>query len=351
MGRAGLRLGRRVRQRHVHPPAREDLRVSRRARGDPRDVGGPGGGPDAAPGNESGQTVLCAGADRQDEIDTRPPVTASSKRSNEFGLALLPVAPPGDPADAGIAIAPYTEGQIARTLQLSDELSLALTGAIGAIGGVVFSFRPSGASHEIGLDGALVSGTGVGMLLRYEPKSTVILVGRAGGTRLQIAAAEAGLTFDVSGGLVEVAASLETRGLSLVIGASDPDAFIGDALGRQGNRDPVPVQRQVVEQHRPWRAGAAIRRHRVAEPFDRADPRRHPVDRGLRRAAAGRGGAGRSRGGRRALRRIGASRLLDRGRRPADDRRRSRTATSARWTSTMGSSLRLASGSRSTPRR
>jgi hypothetical protein len=171
---------------------------------------------------------------------TPPAGDGGFEAMNEFGLALLPVAPPGDPADAGLAVAPYTEGQIAQTIQLRDEISLALTGAIGAIGGVVFCFRPSGASHEIGLDGALVSGTGVGMRLRYEPKSTVVLVGRAGGTRLQIAAAEAGLTFDVSGGLVEVAASLETRGLSLVIGASDPDAFIGDALAGKETEIPFP---------------------------------------------------------------------------------------------------------------
>ena len=58
----------------------EDLRVSRRARGDPRDVGGPGGGPDAAPGDEPGQTDLRAGAHCQDRDRTRPRMAASSWR-------------------------------------------------------------------------------------------------------------------------------------------------------------------------------------------------------------------------------------------------------------------------------
>ena len=161
--------------------------------------------------------------------------------TNEVGLAMLPVAGRTSPSDGGFAIAPYTEGSIAQTFHLREDLELALSGAISAIGGMLFSFRPSGASHEVGLDGAAFAGTGLGIVLRYAPKETVVLVGRPLGTRLQIAGAEAGLTADVDAGGVEVVGRLETRGLSLFIGASDPDAFIGDAIGGKETEIPIPL--------------------------------------------------------------------------------------------------------------
>jgi hypothetical protein len=160
--------------------------------------------------------------------------------ANEIGLALLPVAGRADPGDAGIAIAPYTEGTVAQTIHLREDTELAFSGAIGAIGGIVFNFRPSGPSHDLGLDGALVSGTGFAIVLRYSPKAPVTLVGRPAGSRLQIMGAEAGLAFDVSGGRVEVVARLETKGLSLVIAASDPDPFVGNAVGGKDTEIPFP---------------------------------------------------------------------------------------------------------------
>ena len=153
----------------------------------------------------------------------------------------------------------------------------------------MFSFRPSGASHDVGLDGALRQRhrlrDACSATRRTAPSSSS--AGRPA-RACRSSAAEAGLTFDVTGGRGRGCCQPRDEG------AVPRHRSIGSRRvrrrrsRRQGNRDPVPVRRQVVEQNRSWRSGAALRRDRVAEPFDRAHPRGHPVGRGLRRAAGGR---------------------------------------------------------------
>ena len=67
--------------------------------------------------------------------------------ANEIGLAFLPVAGKTDAtrrSDSGIAVAPYTEGSIADRIELAPNKQIKVTGEVGAVGGIVFSYRPSG---------------------------------------------------------------------------------------------------------------------------------------------------------------------------------------------------------------
>lgn len=155
-----------------------------------------------------------------------------SQISNEAGLALIPVAGDAGPSDAGIAIAPYTEGTATQTIPFSDDLELKLSGNIGALGGIVFSFRPSGASTDIGVDAAAFSGDFTAELI-VKPsagQSTIVLIGDAGGTRVEVdalmatvggSASNTGADFFVAGGV---------KALHVVVDASS-DGLLGTILG------------------------------------------------------------------------------------------------------------------------
>jgi hypothetical protein len=172
--------------------------------------------------------------------------------TNEFGLALFPVADPGDPRDEGIAIAPYTEGEIAQTIQLGENTELRLSGDIGAVGGVVFSFRPSGASHDVGVAETAFSGAFSAELV-VKPSSgenTIVLIGEPNATRVEVDAVLASVGGSASNTDADFFVSAGIRALHVVVDASS-DGLLGTILG-------VPIEVDAGDLLIGWRSGRGL---------------------------------------------------------------------------------------------
>ena len=102
--------------------------------------------------------------------------------ANELGLAFLPVSGKTDAtrrSDSGIAIAPYTEGSIADTIELAPNKQIKLSGNVGVVGGIVFSFRPSGPGIDVGVDTTAFSGafTAEFIINPTDGQNTIVLIG------------------------------------------------------------------------------------------------------------------------------------------------------------------------------
>ncbi|RWC62377.1 DUF6603 domain-containing protein [Mesorhizobium sp.] len=173
----------------------------------------------------------------------------------EFGLALFPVSgktPATRKTDAGLAIGPYTEGQIAQTIPLAPTVDLKLSGAVGATGGIVFSFRPSGADHQIGVGAAAFNGEfGAEIVVKPGPGGNkIILIGDPGSTRIEIDSAAISVGGGVSNAGAEFFAAAGVKALHVVVDASK-DGFLGFLLGG-------PIEVDAGDLLIGWRSGRGI---------------------------------------------------------------------------------------------
>lgn len=158
----------------------------------------------------------------------------SFEAATELGLAMLPVSGKTDATrrtDSGIAVAPYTEGTIADTIDLSPNKQLKFTGDIGAVGGIVFSYRPSGADVDLGIDAAAFSGAFTVELAVNPPEgqTTIVLIGEPDSTRVEVSGivTSVGGSGSNTGGDFFVAAGIKT--LHVVIDASS-DGLLGSIV-------------------------------------------------------------------------------------------------------------------------
>lgn len=181
--------------------------------------------------------------------------TPGSEGAAELGLALLPMAgatPATLTSDAGLAIGPYTEGSLAQTTPFTPNVDLALSGSFGALGGIVFSFRPSGADHHLGVDTTAFSGA-FGAELIVKPatgESTIVLIGEPGSTRVEIDAALASVGGSLTNAGADFFAAAGVRALHIVVDASD-DGFLGALLGG-------PIEVDAGDLLIGWRSGRGI---------------------------------------------------------------------------------------------
>lgn len=171
---------------------------------------------------------------------------------NEFGLALIPVATPGNPSDTGLAISPYAQGSLAQTIQITPDMDLTLAGGIGAIGGVVFSFRPSGPSFQIGVDQIAFEGTFSADFIVKPPsaQSKLVLIGDPNATRVEVDNVVVSAGGSVSNTDADFFISAGVRALHVVVDASS-DGFLGSVVGG-------PIDVQAGNLMIGWRTGRGI---------------------------------------------------------------------------------------------
>jgi hypothetical protein len=174
---------------------------------------------------------------------------------NELGLAFFPVAGKTDPAsnaDNGIGVAPYTEGTIAESIDLSANKQLKLTGNIGAVGGIVFSYRPSGASVDLGVDEVAFSGSFTVELVvnPSDGQATIIFIGEPGSTRIEASSIVASVGGSASNAGGDFFAAFAVKTLHVVIDASG-DGLLGSILS-----GPVDVQAGDIVLG--WRSGRGL---------------------------------------------------------------------------------------------
>jgi hypothetical protein len=161
--------------------------------------------------------------------------------ANELGLAFLPVAGKSDAtrrSDSGIAVAPYTEGSIADTIDLAPNKQIKLTGDIGAVGGIVFSFRPSGPDLDVGVDATAFSGAFTAELIinPTEGQNTIVLIGEPDSTRIETSGIVSSVGGSASNTGGDFFAAAAMKQLHVVIDASS-DGLLGTILG-----GPIDVQ-------------------------------------------------------------------------------------------------------------
>jgi hypothetical protein len=161
--------------------------------------------------------------------------------ANEIGLAFLPVAGKTDVtrhSDSGIAVAPYTEGSIADTIELAPNKQIKVTGEVGAVGGIVFSYRPSGPDLDLGVDATAFSGAFTVELVVGPPEgqSTIVLIGEPASTRVEVSSITSSVGGSASNTGGDFFAALGIKTLHVVIDASS-DGLLGGILG-----GPIDVQ-------------------------------------------------------------------------------------------------------------
>lgn len=160
---------------------------------------------------------------------------SSFQATNELGLAFIPIAGRTDATlrtDSGIAIGPYTEGAIDTVIPISEDKEISITGNVGAVGGIVFNFRPSGASIDLGVNATAFEGSFTAELTvsPAEGADTIVLIGEADSTRVEVDS----ITSSVGGSASSVGAdffvAMGIRKLHIVIDASS-DGLLGTVLG------------------------------------------------------------------------------------------------------------------------
>lgn len=165
----------------------------------------------------------------------------SFEAASELGIAFLPVSGKTDAtrrSDSGLGVAPYTEGTIADAIELAPNKQIKLTGNIGAVGGIVFSYRPSGADLDVGVDATAFTGSFTAELIvsPAEGQSTIVLIGEPESTRVETSGivSSVGGSASNTGGDFFVAAGI--KALHVVVDASG-DGLLGTILS-----GPIDVQ-------------------------------------------------------------------------------------------------------------
>jgi hypothetical protein len=172
----------------------------------------------------------------------RVPLVESSVEAAAFnagiGLFLLPETAALKP---GVALMPYATGEFSESVEITDSLDLTIRGGLDLVGGVGVLVRPDRELETfLGLESGAPSGASgtVALELRLaEPGTPVIVLGVAGGSRLEAAgvSATAGTRFHSDGqfeAFFEVA--LERGRVVLKPAAGESDGFLAMLLPPNG---------------------------------------------------------------------------------------------------------------------
>ena len=120
--------------------------------------------------------------------------------SGEAGIAIFPVSGKDDATrttDKGLGIGPYVDGNAAAGVDFGGGLTARADGALGAVGGVMFAFRPSGMDVQTGVDATAFDGS-FAIEMTYAPTGGVIFLGEAGKTRVEATSVVVSLGGEVS---------------------------------------------------------------------------------------------------------------------------------------------------------
>ncbi len=155
---------------------------------------------------------------------------------NEIGLKVLPSGDLNQPANLGLAMAPFAKGTLPLEIALSDNLTMNLVSSASATGGVYLRLTPDGV--EVMGGGVFGADFSFGFTYRNADNSPAVLVGGEGQTRLESSSigTQSGVSIG-SGSTPEVFAEFFIQGGALVIQGGDGDGFIQKILPQ----DPITV--------------------------------------------------------------------------------------------------------------
>jgi hypothetical protein len=159
----------------------------------------------------------------------------------EAGVAILEL-PAEDGKPAGLVVEPFVPPEIGVSFAISDTLTFVVRAGSDVAETFGLMIRPGEIEVRYPYQpGRPFPSTGFGMALEYAPAAPAVLLGRPSGTRLQIQGGEVELAVRMSSGSVEVVATAETEGLTLVVDGPDPDSFVGSILGNRSVEIPFPL--------------------------------------------------------------------------------------------------------------
>ena len=172
----------------------------------------------------------------------------------EMGLALLPVAGAGAQreTDSGLAVGPYAEGTVSASVNFGPGIDLTVSGSVGAVGGAIFKFQPSGADFVTGLEAAALSGA-FGMELVVgpdDPQGKLVFIGDAQSTRVQADAVVVKMGGDVSNAAFDFYVAAGVNQLTAVIDPGD-DGLLSAVIS-----DPITISAGDIALG--WRHGRGI---------------------------------------------------------------------------------------------
>ena len=149
----------------------------------------------------------------------------------EPGLAVLELPAEGA-HPAGIIVQPAIPGGIAERVAIDAAWTFTLRANTDLAAQFGIVLRPD----EIAVRYPFAPGTslpsaGFGFALEYAPAAPAALLGKAGGSRLEIAGGRIGLNLDEKNGQLELRIDGAPRGLAIVVSPADLDAFLGSLAG------------------------------------------------------------------------------------------------------------------------
>jgi hypothetical protein len=157
------------------------------------------------------------------------------------GVALLDL-PSEDGRPPGLILQPLIPSSGSAEVRLSDALSVELHGSSDVASTFGIVIRPNEVSVRYPFaPGTRLPSVGAGIALVYSPPSAQPVIGRAAGSRLELAGGRVGLDVDVRDGELEVRLAAAPRGLAAVISAGEQDGFLGRLLGGAELRVPSTV--------------------------------------------------------------------------------------------------------------
>jgi hypothetical protein len=150
--------------------------------------------------------------------------------ASKLSLLLAPIPASGhrDGAAVGVVLMPELIGAMGATVQLSDGITLEVSGNLQADGGIRLELRPRDVEARFG---AAAEGTLRIALSRTAPAPTLVLVGSKNHTRVETGRAHVALEAHATGGETDVTFSLGAEQLALVLEPADLDGFLHNVMG------------------------------------------------------------------------------------------------------------------------
>jgi hypothetical protein len=152
----------------------------------------------------------------------------------EASLYVLPVpsAPhPSSGAPAGFLVAPYLQGAASTTVALGRSVAVQVKGSLSSDGLTGLEILPDHVGAYLGPGGGAATRYDLGITLSYSPPRPGILLGRPDSHRLQINDGQFGLDLKGDVSRPELALSLGTSKISLVLDFGAGDGFLTQIFG------------------------------------------------------------------------------------------------------------------------
>lgn len=165
-------------------------------------------------------------------------VSGGQMAASKLDLVLAPIPAEGSHAlpATGLVLAPELTGKLSGSLQISDTVSLSMSGSVTIDQAMQAVLRPGSARFVAGPDGTVT----LDLAVKAKPSQPWQLLGGPGSSRIEIAEAHAGVGFALDGaGRPQLTVRAGTESATLVLEPGDLDSFLHHMLSGGTQRIPL----------------------------------------------------------------------------------------------------------------